>query len=867
MKRASLLWISTVPLAGFWLFSLGLYNQNIIKETAAIYVAIGIAIATIALWKQDFKTEGQYILLAIPMAISSLIIPFPYKIGPLLLTIGILWTNIPSQNALFKGFIACGLLLILQNIILIFYFIFIPIHHNAYFPSIVLYMLMKLTGLNASLYHNQIFISVDYNTYVLPTTWDKLGINIFLLILAPIVSLAVTSAQTWLMRLKIGMVSILCGLIYVIVRYLTIVHIFFSQRPVNIALIRVMFTDPTWLLMSFIPLAIIFIALIQLDLKSISLKVRGDMRSIITYFIIFISVFLVTSSIMFQVDGTQKGGRILIDERNNMWETSTLKLDKSWYGEASTYNSYSMVEWLKGFYHVDRLMQTGYENWNATPASKVKADIISDHISQSILNNYDILIIKMPKPYASQEIAAIENFVKCGGGLLLIGDHSNFCGTSTALNDVANKFGIHFESDTVNSGTINTLSTYFRENNMLFGKLGFSHPCLKYMPYFEFMTSCSLTGSPFSEQIIKGNYLAVEPGEFSTPGFFRQSRLYDPSRAWETNWGPYNQAIAAKYGDGRVVAFTDSTTISNFRIFFGGSPNFLIGTMEYLNCRNTSPGTKVFLFIFGAFLALVAAYLYRINKKTNEVLSVIAIGSLAISVALVLFSSPIEESVPAIYYNNDYTICFDSEHSSPIVDTSSMMGTSNISNNYNTFFVWTQRANLTPFIGNLEDCLERGNTIVIIDPIRELNPQENESLKAFMESGGRTLILINQSDTPIRPFINQFHMDLKDIIQGDIYHNFTDATSNYTNILPIKPWGTSIIGGVPIKKIGNRTILAKSPYFEGYLVLFTQSCVFRDGINGSPGYMGNVSTSPEEQNIPYDLKRLYKLEYDLISGC
>jgi hypothetical protein len=80
--------------------------------------------------------------------------------------------------------------------------------------------------------------------------------------------------------------------------------------------------------------------------------------------------------------------------------------------------------------------------------------------------------------------------------------------------------------------------------------------------------------------VVLGFGMSSEPGEYSSVGFFRETRTNDPTRVTDTFWGPINQAVALQYGTGRVVAFADSTIISSFRIFFGGSPNLIIGTME-----------------------------------------------------------------------------------------------------------------------------------------------------------------------------------------------------------------------------------------------------------------------------------------------
>ena len=70
----------------------------------------------------------------------------------------------------------------------------------------------------------------------------------------------------------------------------------------------------------------------------------------------------------------------------------------------------------------------------------------------------------------------------------------------------------------------------------------------------------------------------TEPGTYSTENFFRQS-----AGSTDSEYGLVLQAVALKYGQGRVVAFSDSTCFSSFCMFTDGYENFNLGVFEYLN--------------------------------------------------------------------------------------------------------------------------------------------------------------------------------------------------------------------------------------------------------------------------------------------
>ena len=114
-----------------------------------------------------------------------------------------------------------------------------------------------------------------------------------------------------------------------------------------------------------------------------------------------------------------------------------------------------------------------------------------------------------------------------GGGLFLIGDHTNFGGTGTNLNHISRRFGIEFGFGSVNAinGTL-----YYYNRGLL------PRTVAKYMPHLDFMTSCSLNTPLSGEPVVLGFGMSSEPGEYSSVGFFRETRTNDPTRVTDTFW-------------------------------------------------------------------------------------------------------------------------------------------------------------------------------------------------------------------------------------------------------------------------------------------------------------------------------------------
>ena len=231
-------------------------------------------------------------------------------------------------------------------------------------------------------------------------------------------------------------------------------------------------------------------------------------------------------------------------------------MDKEWYGLLSTYNYYNWAEWLDKYYEVDR-----------------NTDSL---LTSDLLENYDILILKCPTSlYSDEEIYDIVSFVENGGGLYLIGDHTNVFGMNFYLNFISEKFGITFNTDAtydLNSG----MTSSYKPDTL------FPHVIVQNVDEFDFLTSCTLTAPLTSENVIIGNQILGELGTYSTENFFRIS----DRKSLDLEYGLLLQVAAVKYGKGRVLAFTDSTCFSNFCMFMDGYKDFNLGAIEYLNREN-----------------------------------------------------------------------------------------------------------------------------------------------------------------------------------------------------------------------------------------------------------------------------------------
>jgi hypothetical protein len=383
----------------------------------------------------------------------------------------------------------------------------------------------------------------------------------------------------------------------------------------------------------------------------------------------------------------------------------------------------------------------------------------------------------------------------------------------------------------------------------------FPHPIVQHLEQFEFMTSCTLEAPLTSENVIIGNRLIGEPGTYSTENFFRES-IASP----ESEYGLLLQVAALKYGKGRVVAFSDSTVFSSFSIFSDGYQLFTLGTMEWLNKINYYAYLNIIFIGIAGVSLILALYIMRNEKKFKVIFLFFTIGLLSFSIATPAFSyiNRVNYQVPNPH--SDYTqVCFEQEHSQFNVSLQPRIGLFNENGNYGTFYVWTQRVGLVPSLENsLEDAIENGNIIIIINPTKSFETGDVEAISTYIEKGGNVLVMdsITNRESTTNDLIGNFGMWINyNTLDHRLNRSFND-TNNATVGNITSPY-LSITGGekilvneqnethASVVEIDNETT-GKT----GKLVVLVDSYSFSDAIMGGP------FVEPDENQI-----EIYKTEY------
>lgn len=826
-------WLGVWSLSVGWLLLVNIFLAP--DERGWIWAGVGVVLLIVgarrARWRQ---IDPWAYLLAVPLTAAALIWPFPQKAGPLLLLGGLLLTLTLRWarwlTPLCLGLALAGAAWIAQSGAVVAYWWLGARYHHVPILAPLVHGLARLLGWTAGRSGGALFLPhIDGMIQATPT-WERLGaLPAMLLGAGGLALLPLVRRGKWHPLVRRLIVASVGAIGYLLVRYLVLTAVLGISRDPAI------FWQPWPTALTFLPLGVLlarFLPLQAVPGEPAAAEVprkrqqpsTGPLRGYAAVAgLAFLAGLAVVGLLTFPDPGRKKAGRVLLDEYNSNWEWTTQVLDTEWYGHKSGYNYYSLGQWLRYYFQVDT-------NFGPRTAE--------------LLSSYDTLIIKTPtEPFAPEEIEAIEAWVRAGGGLFLIGDHTNVFGTSSYLNPLARRFGLRFRyTSTYDLPTLRV--TLYERPNLL------AHAALLEMPPFLFATSCTLEAPLLSENLMVGYGLRALPVDYATRMFFP-----DKEREIDYPFGVFLQSAAVRHGRGRVVAFTDSTVFSNFTMFIAGKSEYFLGVMNWLNHteRWRLDGALAAVAILAAAGTIVLARRLERRRVAILVWSALLLAA-AIGPWVNLQVARASYRLPEPH--TEYTrIAFEEEHSRIYLPTTP--SATEPVNTFQTFYVWTQRLGYVPtFAPTLEEALERGQVLVLINPFWPFEPAEIDAVEAFVAGGGGLLVLVEpRAGNPPADLANQvlapfgLELETRRTTTGTIYAAAGEAQS------PLQISGV-VKGGEPLLTLeGQVSVVAMARHGSGVVVASAFASPFSDRDMGSTAV------------VPTAFQRwLFEIEFWLLRG-
>jgi len=561
------------------------------------------------------------------------------------------------------------------------------------------------------------------------------------------------------------------------------------------------------------------------DLEQSSAEADGppSRHDTLAWGLVLTGMALLTFVIEWDPVGRPKSGRVMVVERHSEWEPTTRPYDTESYGEDASYTYAAIYDYCSRFFEMSRLMP-------------------KDSINDATLNRCDVLMVKTPtEAYAAEELAAITRFVRRGGGLLLVGDHTNFELSSTYLNDIARPFGFKFAHDLL----FPVGSPYVEWHDWPVVR----HPVLQHVPSMHFAGSCTIDpGTSSGRAVVQTVGLWSLPPDYYPDNFFPQA-MYRP----DMRCGAFIQAWATRYGHGRVLAFTDSTIFSNFSTFEPGKPELMLGMLQWLNYTSIlDPLTRRLpLLILGAVLgtASLLGGLVFARNVSQQWLLLTASGLLGWTLAtmLVMALQQVSFALPTAV-RPMVEIVFDRTISDVVLCRGGFTDEGK-GEGYGLIEQWIPRLGYFPKRRSGQEAFS-GNALVIICPSRSVSEEYRQQLVQYVQRGGKLLVIDSPDNqgTTANSLLWPFGLSLR------------GATNTKGRLRQSEEWpdvrvesAFAIHGGEPFMWAGPTPVGARTKFGKGLVMAIGFGAVLNDAGMGE-----HWMREPDaDQRTRYDL--LYAL--------
>lgn len=730
-------WIAVALLAISWLFGLGYYQP---ASGTWWTLTVGVAVVLLGGLLQRLPGRREMAAALALLLPSAWFLPWPYRAAPLLVAAGLALELAPLPRRwprwLARGAIAAGLVLLIQSIALWAYTVGTARSHDLPGPlPSAIGGIAWLLGADVAVDGGNVLLHVRDQAHRLGATWELLldpATLGFFFGGATMLALAAWSGvqrrRRWAAWLRALRVFTLVVVAWLPLRVAVLLALYLHRS------LRTEVLPPTVMNLFLSPWVLLLVLLgpLLLAVRFVGWPVArgepeeeeeeepapawGPRRLAAAVALVCLGVGVAT--FVFERDpvGSPKQGRIMFVERHSVWEPTTNRYDTTHYGELASYNYGAIYDYCSRYFDVAQLLE-------------------SDPIDDKKLSQCDVLVIKTPTArYAPAEVAAIGRFVEAGGGLLLIGDHTNVFRSSTYLNDVARQFGFTFRNDLL----FHVGSPYEQQ----YRRPLVPHPVVQHLPPMDFAVSCSIDpGSSRGRAVIRNTGLWSLPSDYSAPNY-HPIASYRP----EMRYGAFIQVWATRPGRGRVLAFTDSTIFSNFCTFQPGKAEMMLGTLQWLDRASPLDGRWTWLLVavpmvlFAA--SLLAAGLMLARRREEAWVPLLAsgllgwtLGSLAVAATQRWEMPPPDPLRPMTRVIVDRTTS-----EAPLAN-----GAYNESETgYGMLEQWISR--LGCFTARRSGpAAFSGDALVVICPTRSVSQEFRDGLVDYVARGGKLLVL----DSPV----------------------------------------------------------------------------------------------------------------------
>jgi len=505
-----------------------------------------------------------------------------------------------------------------------------------------------------------------------------------------------------------------------------------------------------------------------------------------------LAIAFFTATIYWNPVGARRDGRVMVVERHSNWEPTGTPYDTKSFGEPSGYNYAAIYNYLGQYYQMSRLLE-------------------KDKIDEQTLAGCDVLVIKTPTTrYSPEEVKAVAQFVERGGGLLLVGDHTNFERSGTIMNDITRRMGFTFRDDLLFGFGASPYDEHFVPPPV-------AHPIVQNVGPMDFAVSCSIDPGTSC-----GRSAVLSTGLWSMgPEYHNENYHPIPQHCPEMRYGAFIQVWAAQFGNGRAVAFTDSTIFSNFCVFQPGKAEMMLGMVEWLNHDNPSS-----FWYFGFLLLAVASTvggLWMARGYRDRWLLLMAAGTCGWVVASLAVAATHRLAMP-VPERVRPELCAVIDRTTSDVPLSKGADTKGNGEGYGLFEQWIARTGRYTVRKSGPDVFSR-DALVVICPSRSVTEEFRKSLVQYVEDGGRLLVV--DSPENAGSTANSLLLPFGLSVRHDHTWKGKLTTTDRLPVVDIEK-ANEIVGGRPIGKLDKMTVAAVAKHGKGSVMAIGFGSLWND---------------------------------------
>jgi hypothetical protein len=281
---------------------------------------------------------------------------------------------------------------------------------------------------------------------------------------------------------------------------------------------------------------------------------------------------------------------VVFDESHGKWETTLASFEPDSFGRGANY-TYSLLADYAG--RLTGRFEPFLDEANSLPEKDA------------------LFVIKMPTNPLSPEFSdALEAWVKDGGRLLIVADHTDLYNTTQYISPLLSRFGLRIKADAVydRQGRPNMQTTSI--SMVLFGRIDADGSLLPWQ-----------TGSSLASFPAGAVTLASYGPSFSELGDYSKQNRFGPFAPRPSlRFGEHTAIAAIAVGKGAVSIVMDSTPWSNFSLFKKAYTNIFRGIIHTLSIPDA-----IFFSGWGG-LALILAVLFCAFSRGRGRFVFLAVG-------------------------------------------------------------------------------------------------------------------------------------------------------------------------------------------------------------------------------------------------